>query len=46
MCALLARREVLTPRLEGFPFARLTNHHPVHLSAFRAGVELLDSSNA
>lgn len=21
-------------------FARLTNHHPVHLSAFRAGVEL------
>ncbi len=39
-CALLlARREVLTPRLEGLPFARLTNHHPVHLSAFWAGVE-------
>lgn len=22
-------------------FARLTNHHPVHLSAFRAGVEVV-----
>nr|DAO35511.1 MAG TPA: hypothetical protein [Caudoviricetes sp.] len=45
-CALLlARREVLAPRLEGFPFARLTIHHPVPagLSALWGVLELCNS---